>query len=157
MYIAEIDAATRAAVDALIKEEWAGPMIISKGEVIDTSQNPGFVCLESGELKGILTYLVRKKECEITVLTVLDEGKGIGTELIARVVERAKALGCTRVWLVTTNDNTHAIRFYQKRGFDLVAFHRNAMEISRKLKPAIPLTGIDDIPLLHEFEFEILL
>ena len=34
-------------------------------------------------------------------------------------------LGCERVWLSTTNDKTAALRFYQRRGWDLVALHRD--------------------------------
>ena len=81
----------------------------------------------------------------------------LGKGLINAVVDAAKGAACRRVWLVTTNDNTHAIRFYQRLGFDLRAVHMNAMEEARKLKSQIPLTGYDDIPLKHEFEFEILL
>ena len=57
----------------------------------------------------------------------------------------------------TTNDNLNALRFYQKRGFVLVAVHRNAMEQARKLKPEIPLIGNDGIPLRDEIELEMLL
>ena len=32
-----------------------------------------------------------------------------------------------------------------------------AMDEARRLKPQIPLTGNDDLPIAHEFEFEILL
>ena len=35
-------------------------------------------------------------------------------------------------------------------------FH-NALDISRKLKPGIPLIGENSIPLRHEIEFELLL
>jgi len=28
-----------------------------------------------------------------------------------------------RVFLITTNDNLHALDFYQRRGFELVAVH----------------------------------
>ncbi len=53
------------------------------------------------------------------------------------------------------NDNINAIRFYQKRGFDMAHLFRNAMDISRKLKPEIPLIGDNSIPLRHEIEFEL--
>ncbi len=59
--------------------------------------------------------------------------------------------------MITTNDNTPAIRFYQKRGFSLVAVHRNAIAESRKLKPEIPLAGVDGIPIRDEIELELLL
>jgi hypothetical protein len=50
-----------------------------------------------------------------------------------------------------------AIRFYQLRGFSLVAIHRNAIEESRKLKPEIPLKGIDGIPIRDEIELEFII
>lgn len=53
-----------------------------------------------------------------------------------------------------TDDNLHALRFYQNRGFVLVAVYRNALEISRQLKPEIPLIGKNGIPLRDEIELE---
>lgn len=82
------------------------------------------------------------------------ESKGAGTALINAVTDKAKEENCRRVWLVTTNDNTHAIRFYQKMGFNIAGIHLNAMQKVRAIKPQVPLYGIDDIPLLHEIEFE---
>ena len=35
--------------------------------------------------------------------------------------------------------------------------YRNALEVSRKLKPEIPLIGENDIPLRHEIGFEMML
>ena len=69
----------------------------------------------------------------------------------------ATASGCKQLWLITTNDNINALRFYQKRGFMLVAVHRNALELSRKLKPEIPMIGNDGIPLRDEIELEMIL
>ncbi len=36
----------------------------------------------------------------------------------------------------------------------MARLYRNAMDISRKLKPKIPLVGENSIPLRHEIEFE---
>src|SRR5438552_12334180 len=70
----------------------------------------------------------------------------------------AVAAGCRRVWLVTTNDNAHAIAFYQRRGWDWVGFHRDAItEARRSLKPEIPERGEGGVPIRHEIELEILL
>ena len=80
--------------------------------------------------------------------------KGLGTQLIQKVIEVAKENHCNRVWLITTNDNFRAIRFYQKREFDWIGFYRDVMDESRKLKPEIPRLGNDDIPIRHEIEFE---
>lgn len=65
--------------------------------------------------------------------------------------------GCQRVFLITTNDNLNALGFYQKRGFELVAVHRGAVNESRKAKPSIPLIGYDGILLRDEIELEMLL
>ncbi len=36
---------------------------------------------------------------------------------MAAVACAAREAGCTRLWLITTNDNLDALRFYQRRSF----------------------------------------
>jgi ribosomal protein S18 acetylase RimI-like enzyme len=77
--------------------------------------------------------------------------------LIEGVKSTAVSKKCRRIWLITTNDNTSGLRFYQKRGFVLSALYRNALEQSRELKPEIPSVGLDGIPLRDEIELELIL
>ena len=70
------------------------------------------------------------------------------------LLARAGAVGAARIWLVTTNDNTRALRFYQQWGMDLVDLVRHGVDASRRLKPTIPATGRDGIPLRHELVLE---
>ena len=70
---------------------------------------------------------------------------------------QARLEGCRRVWLITTNDNCTALRFYQRREFDMVAFYRDAVREVRRLKGEIPDLGLDNIPLRHEIELELTL
>jgi ribosomal protein S18 acetylase RimI-like enzyme len=80
---------------------------------------------------------------------------GVGTALIEAVQRLAASRGCARLWLITTNDNLDALRFYQRRGFQLVAVHRGAVDDSRRrLKPEITVTGAYGIPLRDEIELE---
>lgn len=59
--------------------------------------------------------------------------------LIEAIGHLARRQGCTRLWVITTNDNVDALRFYQRRGFCLVRVHRGAVDRSRaSLKPEIP-------------------
>jgi ribosomal protein S18 acetylase RimI-like enzyme len=51
----------------------------------------------------------------------LRRATGVGRALLDAVREEAVEAGCRRLWLVTTNDNTHALRFFQRWGLDLVA------------------------------------
>jgi hypothetical protein len=55
---------------------------------------------------------------------------------------------------ITTNDNTPALRFFQRLGFRLVAMHREAVTQSRRLKPCIAATGVDGIAIRDELELE---
>jgi hypothetical protein len=67
------------------------------------------------------------------------------------VTRAAAAAGAGRLWLVTTNDNVDALRFYQRRGFRLHALHPGAVDRSRAtLKPEIPPLGAHGIPLRDE-------
>lgn len=103
-----------------------------------------------------MTYEIKDRECQIVSLDSKQENQGIGTALVNCVVQAAREKGCLRVWLITTNDNTRAMRFYQRRGFNLVALHFDAVNVSRELKPEIPLRGWDGIPIRHE-EFELII
>ena len=154
--IVSISEMHRVLVDKHIAEGWAGPYVVTKGVLHDTRKHPGFVAENNGKILGYILYNIVNGNCEITVLESLCEKQGIGRSLVNVVVNEAKNAGCSRAWLVTTNDNTHAIRFYQRIGFSLQAVHINAIEESRKLKPQIPPIGYDNIPIAHEFEFQIL-
>lgn len=149
-----VDIKMRKAVIDLMRENWGGTTIVSNGKIHSADNLPGFAVSEHQQLKGLITYSIQNNECEIVSLDSLAEKQGIGTLLINTVVEEARIHKCRRVWLITTNDNTSAMRFYQKRGFSFAGIYMNAVQESRKIKPQIPLYGIDDIPILHEIEFE---
>lgn len=154
MNIQAINAEYREYVNKILKDEWSCPPSISRGRAIDTTILPGFISLSNNKINGVITYNIENSECEIVTLNSFEENRGIGTALINAVFSIAKEMFCKRLWLITTNDDIGAIRFYQKKGFDLVAAHINAMDVSRKLKPSIPLIGMDNIPIKHELEFE---
>ncbi len=142
---------------ALIKEWWAGPKIVTRGKVHYPHNYPGFIAIKNKKPVGLITYNIVGKKYEVVTMNSLVEKIGIGSALLDAVKEVAKKAGCQLLWLITTNDNTHALKFYQKYGLVLVAVHRNAIEKSRRLKPEIPLTGNDDIPIRDEIELEMLL
>jgi len=144
-------------VTALLKEQWAGPVIITRGKVHQANELPGFIAEYEGERAGLITYEITGEECEIVTMNSLAEGKGVGSALIDAVRDVAVKARCKRLWLITSNDNTRALRFYQKYGFSLVAVYRGAIDELRKLKPEIPLTGNDGIPIRDEIELEMTL
>ena len=115
---------------------------------------PGFISLVEGVRKGLITYRIDEDECEVITLDSLLEGRGIGTALLEAVRKLARSVGHRRTWLITTNDNVPAREFYLKRGFRVVAIHKDAIAESRKLKPEIPEKGINGIPIRDEIEME---
>jgi len=139
----------------LFQERWGASEIVTRGRIYHAERLPGFIALDDNQPIGLITYNIEEKDCEIVSLDSIESGKGIGSALIKEVVDFAIHENCRRVWLITTNDNTGALRFYQKIGFNLVALHRDAIEKSRMLKPEIPQTGNDGIPIRHEIELEI--
>lgn len=141
-------------IDALMRERWGGEVVVTRGRVLKPSELLGFLAEARDKPAGLVTYEVREGECEVVTLDSLEEKRGIGTALMDAVEREARAAGCRRLWLITTNDNTRALRFYQKLGFTLAALHREAIAESRKLKPSIALTGEDGIPIRDEIEME---
>ncbi|MFC2070836.1 GNAT family N-acetyltransferase [Chloroflexota bacterium] len=155
--IRPVDKGDRNWVPGLLVEHWGSTKIVTRGKIYDADQLPGFTAIQVDKPVGLITYRLEGSECEIISINSLVERIGIGTALTKAVGGAAVEAGCKRIWLTTTNDNTAALRFWQKRGFSLVAVYRDAVEQSRKLKPEIPLTGEDGIPILDEIELEMLL
>jgi len=136
-------------------ENWSEP-VARLGELIDPTQLPGSIALLDGERAGLVTYAVRGDECELVTIRSLREGRGVGRALLDAVRNAAIEAGCTRLWLITTNDNLRALELYQRWGMEIVAFHRDAVtEARRNLKPAIPERGARGMPIAHELELEL--
>lgn len=149
--------ADRSWVRQWMVDHWGAELMIVHGEQLYPAEFPGFVAETYTDAVGLVTYTLRGDECEILSLDSLVEGQGIGSALIEAVRKVASENGARRLWLITTNDNLNALRFYQKRGFELVKIHRHAVDESRKLKLSIPLLGEFGIPIRDEIELEMLL
>ena len=95
---------------------------------------------------------------EFVLLDALERRHGIGTALLEAVIEIARKSNSRRLWLVTTNDNLYALRFYQRRGLRLARLWAGSTtEARKKLKPEIPLLGEHGIPIRDELELELVL
>jgi ribosomal protein S18 acetylase RimI-like enzyme len=122
------------------------------GELIDPLDG-GILLAEDpdGELVGVLTYRVEGPDVEVSTLYASVRGEGIGTALIEAAEAEARQTGGRRLWLITTNDNVDALRFYQRRGFRLVALRPGGVDDARqRLKPGIGLVGEHGIPIHDE-------
>ena len=137
-------------------ESWSEPVVARLGELVDPTELPGVIAFLDGERAGLASYAVRGDECELVTMRSLREGHGVGRALFDAVRDAALDAGCTRLWLITTNDNLRALGLYQRWGMEIVAFHRHAVtEARRRLKPSIPERGAHGIPIADELELEL--
>ncbi|MEO3945844.1 GNAT family N-acetyltransferase [Gorillibacterium sp. CAU 1737] len=137
-----------------LRKKWGSVRMVAKGRLHHLDELPGVTYIEEGQIVGMATFFLEGEECELTSLNSTVRQKGIGAALLKEVERLAREAGCTRLWCITTNDNSRAIRFYQINGMTMCQFYPNALERSRQLKPQIPLTGQDGIRIEHELEFE---
>jgi GNAT superfamily N-acetyltransferase len=130
-------------------------LVARLGRLVRGIDHPALVAERDGTLAGVLTYVLDGEDCEVLTLHAAERFGGAGTALIEAVERLAADAGCARLWLITTNDNVDALRFYQRRGFRLFALHRGAVDDSRaRLKPEIPPIGEHGIELRDELELE---
>jgi GNAT superfamily N-acetyltransferase len=151
-------AADRSAVGAFLAERGA-LRVARRDELVHPLDHPALLAEDrhDGRLLGVLTYVVDRDraQCEVLTLNALQQWRGVGTALLELVEQVATRQGCRRLWLITTNDNVDALRFYQRRGFRLAALHRGAVDESRaRLKPEIPVVGNYGIVLRDELELD---
>jgi ribosomal protein S18 acetylase RimI-like enzyme len=115
---------------------------------------PGFMAERDGLPVGLLTYQRANGECELAFIAALEPQRGIGSALLEALCDEVG--DGERIWLVTTNDNLGALRFYQRRGFRLCALRPEAVDESRRLlKPQISTVGDFGIPVRDEVELEL--
>jgi ribosomal protein S18 acetylase RimI-like enzyme len=148
------EAEDRPALESFLAR-WHSLRVARRGELVHPLDHPMLVAEDNGRLLGVLTYVVEGADCEVLTLHVDHRRRGLGSALIAEVNEIALRAGCTRLWVITTNDNVDALRFYQRRGFRIAAVRAGAVDASRAgLKPEIPAIGAHGIAIRDEIELE---
>jgi GNAT superfamily N-acetyltransferase len=146
--------ADRSAVEAFLAERHSA-RVARLGRLENPLDHPGLIAERDGSLAGVVTYVLGADECEILTLHASERWRGVGTALVEAVERLAAGRGCRRLWVLTTNDNVDALRFYQRRGFRLAQLHPGAVDRSReRLKPELPEVGDHGIPIRDELVLE---
>lgn len=109
---------TREFVLEIIRQGYPQFVALSVGEVVgwcDVTAKSGPIYAHTGVLgMGLLPQFRRQ---------------GIGTRLILRALEAARAFGFSRVELSVRQGNDNAIRLYRKVGFSTEGVQRNAIKV----------------------------
>ncbi len=159
--ISEVNPEIRPLVQEFIHKFWHDETVVVHSTVYKPHELEGLVAFDCTSdrkrIVGLLTYSLKGDGLEIVTLNSLIPGWGLGKALIEEVRRKAAQLGVRRIWLVTNNDNIDALRFFQRRGFEITAVYRDAVNAARKLKPSIPIIGHYGIPMKDELEMELLI
>jgi len=139
-------------VAELCRRHFGAEVVAVLGRLHRPALLPCLVAWAKGERVGALSFCEDERGAEVVLLAADSPGRGAGGALLGALEELGRRRGWERLWLVVTNDNTPALRLYQRRGWDLAALHAGAVERDRLLKPEIPLHGVDGIPVRHLLE-----
>ena len=141
-------------IEAVWRERRDG-CVVSPNAAYRPEDVQGLVLLTAGgELAAIATWAPTRLGVEITTLDAIIEGHDYDAELLDAVELFLGQRGVRCATIVTSNDNLSAFQLYARRGYRLVAIHRDAMEHVRKIQPGLPTIGKDGIPVCDMWEFE---
>lgn len=141
-------------VTEIFQTHWSGDFIVSRGKKYYPKDLDGFIACIDTQKVGLVTFRDDGDAVELVSLVSLREHQGIGTALVDALIAYAKKQNKRRIWVITTNNNNHAMRFYEHRGLKKVCVYKNAIAESRKIKPSIPLIDECGIPIRDEIEYE---
>lgn len=144
----------RSVVD-LLAGSWGSTTVVCHGAVYDAAALPALVAARGTRLAGLLTYTIIADGLEVVSLNAVVPRSGVGGALLAAAADVAEAAGCARLWLITTNDNLDALRFYQRRGMRIVGVAPGAVDEARRIKPSIPQVGAYGIGIHDEITLEL--
>ena len=156
MKIREKEPKDRSWIEHLLNERWGGEgRVVVHGETFNARTLPTVI---AGEQDGVATYHIRRANgrtfAELITFDALTARCGVGTALIEGLLSKLRAEGVNVLRVTTTNDNLDALRFYQRRGFRIIAVRPGAVDESRRIKPSIPAIGEYGIPIHDEIELE---
>jgi len=140
-------------ITTLMLESWGSEQVVVLKRIFHPLQLPAFVATSNDERIGLITFRLDPPVCEIITLNSLQPGLGAGRLLMDEVRKTALANDCTVLQLYTTNDNLDALRFYQKYGFQLERLIKGGVAADREIKPEIPLSADNGIPIRDYLEF----
>lgn len=153
--VRSLESSDREWSNALVARHFGSPRIVSRGRVHNATALTGLIAVNDGVPIGLLLYRIEDDQCELVVLVSARPREGVATALVDTLLGRLAESGCTRAWLVTTNDNLGAQSFYGSLGWRLAAVHHGAVTRARELKPEIPALGENGVPIEDELEYEL--
>jgi ribosomal-protein-alanine N-acetyltransferase len=107
------------------EEAWSREMLA--GELSQQPATRYYLAAEQdGTLIGYAGLLTAGEQADVLTIAVAaaEQGRGIGSRLLAALLGRARQRGCTEVFLEVRTDNTRAQRLYQWWGFTEIGIRK---------------------------------
>ncbi len=111
-----------------------GPVVVSHGVAHRLNDYPSLIAERHATPVGLATFRIAGAEAELLALAATEQWQGTGSALLAAVEKEVTQAGCRALMLCTTNDNTDALRFYQRRGYQLKTLHAGAFAEVQRIK-----------------------
>lgn len=146
--------ADRIFISQTLIREFTSTQIWSRRQKFEAMNLPALIAEDRGTPVGLSVYRHDHPELELLCLVATTHHQGTGSLLLEATRQLAIQLRARRLFLTTTNDNLDALRFYQRRGMNIAAFHAGAMDHARAHNPAIPQLGHYNIPMRDDIELE---
>jgi len=106
--------------DISLREEYNRGLLIAIKELWDD----GFLVYEfSGDIAGFICGIILDRDCvRVLMLAVqpIYRNRGIGSELLERFMEVSSSIGANKIVLEVRTGSRKSIKFYQKRGFQII-------------------------------------
>ena len=72
------------AVSGII-QGWGSDILVSRGKSYEAKDLEGILVYENGQIIGLGLYCI-KSDCEIVLLETFDQNKGIGTQIVDKII-----------------------------------------------------------------------
>jgi ribosomal protein S18 acetylase RimI-like enzyme len=147
----------RAALEEMLRLRWSDGTIFVRGRLLGPEDVEAFGAYLDNQLQGVVTWRVEEGTLYMLTMNNITDQRGVSVALLNRMLQLGRERKFAFMRALLTNDNYKGLRFYQKRGFRIVAVHPGVVDMMRQMKPSIPLTGVDGIPMRDEIELEVVL
>lgn len=139
---------------SLLLKRW-GDTLLMGGRAWPCEQMKAFRAIDAGgALLGYVTWNILRTTALVFTLDSYVEGRGVGAALLDAVGDAARELGARAIRVMTTNDNAPAMVYYQKLGYQMVAFFPGAVDIYRTVATRLPTHGYLGLPVRDAIELE---
>ena len=144
----------RAFLEELLRLRWSGGSLLLRGKMIAPCDVEALAAYDGERLAGVATWRKEADALYLLTLNNITDQRGVGVSLLAAMMKLARGHGAPLIRAIITNDNLNALRFYQRRGFRIIAVYPGAVDTIRAAYPHVPEIGHDRIPIRDEIELE---